>query len=102
MEIGITKGSQPRGNEFERVDEAPDDALTLLIGKGGDGIVGAVHCPASATAGRLPKDYSSGQMSGQEALRSAIKLANDLKLPIVVMDPQDVWPKEWGMLYVTE
>lgn len=89
-------------NEFERVEEAPDDALTLLIGREGEEIVGAVHCPASATNGRLPKDYSSGRMSGQEAFRSAIKLANDLKLPLVVMDPLDVWPKEWGILFVTE
>ena len=89
-------------NEFERVEEAPEDALTLLIGKSGEGIVGAVHCPASATAGRLPKDYSSGQMAGQEAFRSAVKLANDLKLPLVVMDPHNVWPEKWGILYITE
>ena len=89
-------------NEFERVEEAPDDALTLLIGMSGDKLVGAVNCPATAAPGKLPKDYASGQMSGREALQSAVKLANELKAPIVVMDPQNVWPEEWGVLYVTE
>lgn len=102
MEINAVMGGPGRKNEFELVTEAPDDALTLLIGKSGDKLVGAVHCPASATGGRLPKDYSSGEMPGQEAFRSAIKLANDLKVPIVIMDPHDAWPKEWGTLYVTE
>ncbi|MGL4495392.1 MAG: hypothetical protein ACRCUX_06225, partial [Beijerinckiaceae bacterium] len=63
---------------------------------------GRVHCPASATGGRLPKDYHSEAMPGKEAFRAAIKLANDMKAPIVVLDPQDLWPSEWGTLYETE
>lgn len=89
-------------NEFELVTSTQDDALTLLIGKNGDALMGAVLCPALATGGRLPKDYNSGSLPGQEAFRSAVKLANELKVPIVIMDPQGVWPAEWGTLYVTE
>jgi hypothetical protein len=89
-------------NVFEQVDEAPDDALTLLIGKQGDELMGAVNCPASATAGQLVKDYASGGMPAKEAFRSAIQLANKLKVPIVVMDPQGVWDREWGDLRRTD
>jgi hypothetical protein len=89
-------------NEFEKVDSLQADALTLeLVAR--DGVqFGIVHCAASATNGRLPKDYSSGELAGQEAFRSAIKLANELKVPIVIFDPQDIWPAEWGTLFVTE
>ena len=89
-------------NGFERVEAAPDDALTLLIGKNGEDLMGAVNCPASATGGQLPKDYASGPMTGKEAFRSAIQLANSLKIPMVVMDPQGVWPAEWGDLTIAD
>jgi hypothetical protein len=89
-------------NEFEKVDSLQTDALTLeLVAR--DGMqFGIVHCAASATNGRLPKDYSSGELAGQEAFRSAIKLANELKVPIVIFDPQDIWPADWGTLFVVE
>ena len=35
----------------------------------------------------------------KDALSGAVKLANTLKLPIVVVDPDGVWKKEWGELY---
>ena len=31
--------------------------------------------------------------------RGAVKLANELKLAIVVADPDGLWKKEWGELY---
>ena len=86
-------------NRFERVNEAADDALTLLIGMNNGEVVGAVNCPAAATEGRLPKDYASDAMPAKAAFRSAIKLANELKVALVVMDPQNVWPADWGDLY---
>ena len=90
------------GNEFEKVDSVQPDALTLqLIAQDGMQYV-RILCPASATAGRLPRDYDSGPMQGKEGFRAAIKLANDLKVPIVVLDEQDLWPKEWGTLVVPD
>jgi hypothetical protein len=38
-------------------------------------------------------------MGGVEAFRSAIRLANEIKAPIVVVDPDRVWNEEWGELY---
>lgn len=86
-------------NRFEQVEEAPDDAMTLTLGREGDKNFGIVTCPASATGGRLPKDFSSGELPLKEALRAAIRFANDFKLPLVVLDPDDLWQAEWGSLY---
>jgi hypothetical protein len=45
---------------------------------------------------------TSDQLSTMEAFRSAIRLANELKAPIVVMDPDGLWQSEWGALYRAE
>ena len=34
-----------------------------------------------------------------EAFRAAIRLANEIRAPIVVEDPQGLWQEEWGVLY---
>ena len=103
MDITAKLGGTPKKpNEFEKVDSVQADAITLeLIAQ--DGVqFGVVHCPASASGGRLPKDYRSEAMPGKDAIRAAVKLANDMKAAIVVLDPQDLWPAEWGTLFVTE
>lgn len=89
-------------NEFELVEAPIADGITLKLVRSATGEVAEVICPASATGGKLPKDYSSGPLAPKEALRSAIKLANELKAPIVVFDPDDLWQKEWGVLYKME
>ena len=38
-------------------------------------------------------------MADVEAFRSAIRLANEIKSPIVVLDPDGLWKPEWGDLY---
>jgi len=102
MDINATLGGTPKKNEFEKVDSVQPDAITLEL-MAQDGVqFGVVHCPASASGGRLPKDYKSQPMPGKEAIKSAIKLANDMKAAIVILDPQELWPAEWGTLYVTE
>lgn len=102
MELTTKLGGTPKKNEFEKVDSVQSDAITLeLIAQDGAQF-GIVHCPASAAGGRLPKDYRSQPMPGKEAIRAAVKLANDMKAAIVVLDSQDLWPAEWGVLYITE
>jgi hypothetical protein len=44
----------------------------------------------------------SDAMAPATALSSAVKLANQLKLAIVVFDPGALWKKEWGELYRPE
>ena len=86
-------------NRFEQVDEIQSDAITLSLGKDGDKEYGVVVFPVSASAGRLVQDSISGQLAPQDSFRSAIKLANEMKVAVVVMDPQGVWKPEWGDLY---
>lgn len=86
-------------NRFEQVDEAPDDAITLTLGTDGDMRVGTVTCPAALSGGRYAEDMVSERLNEVEAYRSAIKLANEIKAPVVVVDPQNLWKEEWGDLY---
>ena len=86
-------------NRFEQVDEIQPDAITLVL-KGDDSdACGSIVLPAAASGGRLSSDQVSGQVPAQEAFRGAIRLANDMKLAIVVCDPDGVWKPEWGDLY---
>ena len=86
-------------NRFEQVDEPPDDAMTLSLKRDGEKNYAIVTCPASAAGGRLPKDFTSDEMPLKDAIRSAVRLANEMKAPLVVMDPDGLWQAEWGTLY---
>lgn len=87
------------GNRFEEVDDAPDDAMALVLRREGDRLSGCIACPASATGGRLPKDFQGAELPLKEAFRAAIKFANDWKVPLVVIDPDGLWQPAWGTLY---
>ena len=86
-------------NRFEQVDEIQPDAITLLLKKENDQEFGSVVFPMSASSGRLTEDAISPNLPLVESFRSAIKLANEMKLALVVMDPQGMWKSEWGDLY---
>ena len=88
-----------QANRFEKVSEVQPDAITLSLSRSATGEVGAVILPAVASGGRLSEDKISGELPAIDSFRSAIKLANEMKLAIVVMDPEGVWKKEWGELY---
>ena len=85
-------------NRFEQVDEVQPDAIALVLEQRGDGRWAKVYCPASAHSA-LQEDKISADMAPKDALASAVKLANELKLAIVVVDPDGGWKKEWGELY---
>jgi hypothetical protein len=86
-------------NRFEQVDEVQPDSITLSLAKDADGDGGTVIFPASASNGRLTEDRVSGRLPAVDSFRSAIKLANEMKVAIVVLDPDGIWKKEWGDLY---
>jgi hypothetical protein len=86
-------------NRFEQVDKVQPDAITLSLAKDGDREAGTVIFPASASAGRLAQDSISAALPPMESFRSAVKLANEMKVAIVVMDPNGVWKPEWGDLF---
>lgn len=85
-------------NRFEQVDELQPDALNLSFRQDGGKQFGRVRIPVTAVEGRLPGGVDSGDIVPRDAFRGAIRLANDLKLAIVVIDPDGVWQAEWGDL----
>ncbi|MDX3969408.1 MAG: hypothetical protein QHD01_22830 [Bradyrhizobium sp.] len=86
-------------NRFEQVNEIQPDAITLILKRDIDGATGSVVMPAASSGGRLSNDQVSAPLPAQDAFRGAIRLANDVKLAIVVCDPDGVWKPEWGDLY---
>ena len=86
-------------NRFEQVDEMQPDAITLALSKDEGNPYGVVTCPALVSGGRLAEDTRSDPLGPVEAFRSAIRLANEIKAPLVVMDPQGLWQAEWGELF---
>ena len=86
-------------NRFEQVDEEQGDALNLVLSQTSQGQVGSVRIHAEAMAGRAPGGVDSGELAARDAFRAAIRLANEMKLPVVVVDPDNVWDAAWGELY---
>ena len=86
-------------NRFEQVDEIQPDAITLHLKKEADKELGSVVFPMSASNGRLSEDRVSPDLPCIDSFRSAVRLANEMKVALVVMDPDGVWKAEWGDLY---
>jgi hypothetical protein len=86
-------------NRFEQVDEPQPDAITLALIKDGEVDYGVVTCPAAIAGGKLATDTTSEKMPAKDAFRSAVRLANEIKAPIVVHDPGALCNSEWGDLY---
>ena len=87
----------PAKNRFERVDERQDDAITLSFAAKDGQPKGTVICPAAL----LPtnQDRISPALDPVDAFRAAIRLANEIKAPVVVCDPENMWQAEWGDLF---
>jgi len=85
-------------NRFEQVDGPVPDAITVILEQRSDGQWATVYCPKTAHDA-LSADKTSERMAPKDALSSAVRLANELKLAIVVADPDGVWKKDWGELY---
>jgi hypothetical protein len=85
-------------NRFEQVDEVVGDAITIVFEQRPDGQWAKVVCPKSAHES-LVADRVIEPMPYKDALSGAVRLANKMKLAIVVLDPDGVWKPEWGELY---
>ena len=86
-------------NRFEKVDELQSDAINLTLVQKSDGQVGIIYCPKAAAPNLLPADLTSEEMPVKDAVVGAIQLANSKKIPIVVIDRDNIWRKEWGELW---
>lgn len=86
-------------NRFEQVDGPQPDAITLSLSqRDGQNFI-RIACPAELAAGHLVNDFVSEELDPVEGFRSAIRLANEIKAPIVVEDAEGLWQDEWGELY---
>jgi len=85
-------------NRFEQVDEVVADAITIVLAQQPDGQCAKVVGPKSAHES-LAVDRVTELMAPKDALSGAVRLANQLKLAIVVLDLDGVWKPEWGALY---
>ena len=88
-----------RRNRFEQVDQVQSDALTFEVAPDGNADVARVHVPAQISNGRFVQDDVSQPLPKVDAFRGAIQLANDIKAPMVVLDPHSAWLAEWGDLF---
>ena len=88
-------------NRFEQVDEVVGDAVTIVLSQRADGQWATVFCPKSAHES-LAADRVTEPMATTDALSGAVRLANQLKIALVVHDPDGVWKLEWGELYRDE
>jgi hypothetical protein len=86
-------------NRFEQVDELQPDAINLTLIQKSDGQVGIVHCPKTAAPDRVPADLTTPEIPVRDAVVGAIELANSKKIPIVVIDRDNIWKSEWGDLW---
>jgi hypothetical protein len=94
-------------NRFEQVDEVQSDAITLGLTHRDGEPCGTVTCPAGLTGGQeaaalaaaLADVLATDRMPAKDAFRAAIRLANEIKAAIVVVDPDALWQPEWGDLY---
>jgi len=86
-------------NRFEQVDELQPDAINLTLIQKSDGQVGIIHCPKTAAPDQLPADLTSQEIPVRDAVVGAIQLANSKKIPIVVIDRDNIWKTEWGDLW---
>ncbi len=86
-------------NRFEEVETPQPDAITLALHRKDGAAYGTVACPAAISGGRLPADVTSSEMPAVDAFRSAIRLANEIRAPVVVIDPDKTWDPKWGELY---
>jgi hypothetical protein len=86
-------------NRFEQVDELQPDAINLTLVQKSGGPIGIVHCPRTAAPDKLPGDLTTPEIPLRDAVIAAIELANSKKIPIVVIDRDNVWNSEWGDLW---
>jgi hypothetical protein len=82
-------------NRIEQVDEVQPDAITLGLWRRDGEPCGTVTWPEGPD-GPAPV---SDPLPAKDAFRAAIRLANEIKVAVVVVDPDALWQSEWGDLF---
>ena len=88
-------------HRYEQVDHPSNKAVTLTFETNGGRDRGGVTGPTETifgqhTVARIPQP---GSLTPTKAFAMAEELADQLGLPIVVVDPNGIWNPVWGELY---
>ena len=88
-------------HHYEQVDHPSNKAVTLTFGTNGGRDRGGVTGPTEVIfdqqmALRIPQP---GSLTPTKAFAMAEELADQLGLPLVVIDPNGIWNPVWGELY---
>ena len=88
-------------HRYEQVDLPSNKAVTLTLGTNGGRDRGGVTGPTKLTLGQqtVVCTPQPGSLTPTKAFAMAEKLADQLGLPIVVVDPNGIWNPVWGELY---
>jgi len=82
---------------IEHVDEVRHDAYTIELFRNEHGEPrGRVLSPTHGEAGQPQR--ASSDLSPDQAIEIAIRLARKAHAKVVVWDPEGLWPAEWGEL----
>jgi len=88
-------------HRYEQVDQPLDKAVTLTFGTNGGRDRGEVTGPTKIALGQqvfVPAPQP-GSLTPTKAFAMAEELADQLGLPLVVVDPDGIWNPIWGELY---
>ena len=88
-------------HRYEQVDQPSNKAVTLTFRTNGGRDRGEVTGPTKIILGQqavIPTPQP-GSLTPTKAFAMAEELADQLGLPLVVVDPDGIWNRVWGELY---
>jgi len=88
-------------HRYEQVDQPSNKAVTLKFGTNGGRDRGEVTGPTKMILGQQAdiRTPHPGLLTPTKAFAMAEELADQLGLPLVVVDPDGIWNPIWGELY---
>jgi hypothetical protein len=89
---------------YESVDHPKKNCVTVVLWTKGEAECGRVIGPTKMIFGQ---DYSirsplERHLSARGASRMGINFAQDLGVDLVVVDPEHIWKRHWGILHSPE
>jgi hypothetical protein len=88
-------------HHYEQVDSPSNKAVTLTFGTNGGRDRGGVTRPTEIILDQqmVVSTSQPGSLTPTKAFAMAEELADQLGLPLVVVDPNGIWNPVWGELY---
>ena len=88
-------------HHYEQVDHPSNKAVTFTFGTNGGRDRGGVTGPTEVIFDQqmAPRIPQPGSLTPTKAFAMAEELADQLGLPLVVVDPNGIWNPVWGELY---